>query len=145
MSSYPRKYVCVIYEKDRGKLLLRTSRGLNKKIKLIQAEEVKVACIASVSVPFRSKERGESNWPATNGVSKRGGVPLFHFLALVSFLARSKPKIPFLGLSLLRNLTETLATQAKVKEVCLGRSGANLRRFSSQEGGYCPREWDNYP
>ena len=39
--------------------------------------------------------------------------PLFHFLALVSFLARSKPKIPFLGLPLLRNLlTETLATQA---------------------------------
>ena len=38
--------------------------------------------------------------------------PLFHFLALVSFLAQSKPKIPFLGLSLLRNLTETLATQA---------------------------------
>ena len=39
--------------------------------------------------------------------------PLFHFLALVSFLARSKPKISFLGLSLLRNLlTETLATQA---------------------------------
>ena len=38
--------------------------------------------------------------------------PLFHFLALVSFLAQSKPKIPFLALSLLRNLTETLATQA---------------------------------
>ena len=38
--------------------------------------------------------------------------PLFHFLALVSFLAESKPKISFLGLSLLRNLTETLATQA---------------------------------
>ena len=39
--------------------------------------------------------------------------PLFHFLALVSFLPRSKPKISFLGLSLLRNLlTETLATQA---------------------------------
>ena len=31
---------------------------------------------------------------------------------LVSFLALSKPKIPFLGLSLLRNQTETLATQA---------------------------------
>ena len=30
---------------------------------------------------------------------------------LVSFLARSEPKIPFLGLSLLRNQTETLATQ----------------------------------
>ena len=37
--------------------------------------------------------------------------PHFHFLALVSFLARPKPRIPFLGLSLLRNQTETLATQ----------------------------------
>ena len=33
---------------------------------------------------------------------------------LVSFLARSKPKIPFLGLSLLRNPTETLAAQANL-------------------------------
>ena len=40
--------------------------------------------------------------------------PHFHFLALVSFLARPKPRIPFLGLSLLRNQTETLATQAKL-------------------------------
>ena len=39
--------------------------------------------------------------------------PHFHFLALVSFLARPKPRIPFLGLSLLRNQTEKLATQAK--------------------------------
>ena len=39
--------------------------------------------------------------------------PHFHFLALVSFLARPKPRIPFLGLSLLRNQTETLATQAR--------------------------------
>ena len=38
--------------------------------------------------------------------------PHFHFLALLSFLARPKPRILFLGLSLLRNLTETLATQA---------------------------------
>ena len=38
--------------------------------------------------------------------------PLFHFLALVSFLARPKPRISFLALSLLRNSTETLATQA---------------------------------
>ena len=40
--------------------------------------------------------------------------PHFHFLALVSFLARSNPRIPFLGLLLLRNQTETLATQAIV-------------------------------
>ena len=38
--------------------------------------------------------------------------PHFHFLALVSFLARPKARIPFLDLSLLRNQTETLATQA---------------------------------
>ena len=57
-------------------------------------------------------------------VKERGGgeevsflpfpLPLFHFLALVSFLAWSKPKVPFLGISLLRNQTETLATQAKI-------------------------------
>ena len=40
--------------------------------------------------------------------------PLFHFLALVSFLERSKPQVPFLGISLLRNQTETLATQARL-------------------------------
>ena len=39
--------------------------------------------------------------------------PTFIFLALVSFLAWSKPRIQFLSLSLLRNQTETLATQAK--------------------------------
>ena len=38
--------------------------------------------------------------------------PLFHFLDLVSFLARSKPKIPFHGIFWLRNQTETLATQS---------------------------------
>ena len=32
-------------------------------------------------------------------------------VALVPFFARPKPKIPFLGLTLLRNQTETLATQ----------------------------------
>ena len=44
--------------------------------------------------------------------------PHFHFLALVSFLARSKLRIPFLGLSLLRNRTETLATQPINFETC---------------------------
>ena len=38
--------------------------------------------------------------------------PLFHFFALISFLSRPKPKIPLFGLSLLRNQTEPLATQA---------------------------------
>ena len=72
-----------------------------------------LACVASVSVRFRSKERGTRvKDRAKNGVSKRAGRGYFHFLALVSFLARPKPRIPFLGLSLLRNQTETLATQA---------------------------------
>ena len=84
-----------------------------------------IACVASVSVRFRSKERvtGVKDH-ATNGASKRTGrgwerkksfscpSPLLFFLAFVLFLARSKPKIPFLGLSLIRNLKKTLATQA---------------------------------
>ena len=56
---------------------------------------------------FRSKERGTRvKDRAKNGVSKRAGRG--------PFLARPKPRIPFLGLSLLRNQTETLATQASV-------------------------------
>ena len=50
---------------------------------------VLVACVASVSVRFRSKERGTRVK-----------------MALVSFLVRPKPRIPFLGLSLLRNQTK---------------------------------------
>ena len=66
-----------------------------------------LACVASVSLRCRSKERGTRVKDRTkNGASKRAGM------ALVSFLARPKPRIPFLGLSLLRNQTETLATQA---------------------------------
>ena len=69
-----------------------------------------VACVASVSVRFRSKERGTRvKDRAKNGASKRAGS----FLAIASFLARPNPKIPFLGLSLFRNQTETLATQAR--------------------------------
>ena len=87
-----------------------------------------LACLASVSVRFYgSRERGTRvKVRAKNGASKRAGrgwgrkegpsfpfpSPHFHFLAFVSFLARPKPRIPFLGLSLLRNQTETLATQA---------------------------------
>ena len=75
-----------------------------------------LACVASVSVRFRRKERGTRvKDRAKNGVSKRAGrggekrkerfpsfpslFPLFHFLALVLFLERSKPRsIPFLAL-----------------------------------------------
>ena len=137
-----------------------------------------IAYVASVSVQFRSKERGTRvKDRAKNGVSKTAGrgwgrkegnagiqtsrfwkpptwvchawvcsptfgtliscdnwpteivwpffpsfpspSPLFHFFALVSFLARPKPRIPFVCLSVLRNQTETLATQARLWSICL--------------------------
>ena len=136
-----------------------------------------IAYVASVSVQFRSKERGTRvKDRAKNGVSKTAGrgwgrkegnagiqtsrfwkpptwvchvlvctptfdtviscdnwpinclaffsffpslSPLFHFFALVSFLARPKPRILFVCLSVLRNQTETLATQARLWSICL--------------------------
>ena len=64
-----------------------------------------LACVASVSVRFRSKQRGTRvKDRAKNGVSERAGrgwgreetfpspSPHFHFFALVSFLARPKPR-----------------------------------------------------
>ena len=65
-----------------------------------------LACVASVTVRFappppRNKEGGTRvKDRAKNGASKR---------ALVSFLARPKPRILFLGLSLLRNHRHGLA------------------------------------
>ena len=56
--------------------------------------------------------------------------PHFHFLALVSFLAQPKPRIPFLGLSLLRNQTETLATQAKISQEAFFRFSIYLSVIS---------------
>ena len=50
-----------------------------------------IACVASVSVPFRRKERGTKVSRGQN---------------------RKSPSSAFLGISLLRNQTETLATQA---------------------------------
>ena len=61
-----------------------------------------LACVASVSVRFRNKI----------------------LLVLVSFLARSKPKVPFHDLFLLRKQTETLATQARAGWI------AGYRRFN---------------
>ena len=72
----------------------------NKDYFHINGFALSLAYVASVSVRFRSKERGTRvKDRAKNGASKRAG----RGVALVSFLARSKPKIPFLGLFLLRN------------------------------------------
>ena len=58
----------------------------------------------------RAKERGED---LRLGLRKGDGSDGEERLVLFPFFARPKPKIPFLGLSLLRNQTKTLATQAK--------------------------------
>ena len=62
----------------------------------IQRIALLIACVASVSVRSMSKERGTRvKDRAKNGASKRRERQV---VALVSFLARSKPKIPLLGL-----------------------------------------------
>ena len=66
----------------------------------------RVAYVASVSVRFRSKEQGTRLKDLAKNGAKNG------FLVLVPFFAQPKPKISFLGVSLLWNQTETLATQA---------------------------------
>ena len=80
-----------------------------------------------------SKDRGTRVQDrAKNGASKRAGrgwgikegrrsppPPSFIFWLFVSFLARPKPRIPFLGLSLLQNQTETLGMQVSVIQTWL--------------------------
>ena len=106
--------------------------------------ESQLACVASVSLEFWSKEQPTRvKDQAKYGVSKRAGrgwgrkegirqafpsfpfpSPLFHFLALIPFFLRPKSEVPFHGLSLLQNQTEvTLATQSKsqLKGVKKGR------------------------
>ena len=66
----------------------------------------------------KNEERQSKTKRKMAQVKERGGggvrvrVFFFFFLTLVSFLARSKPKVPSLGLSLLRNQTELLTTHA---------------------------------
>ena len=136
-AKYEHKHISVDYIRPLfiNKLEIRYRKNLAKLIRVSgenrgkQAKGKKnIAGVASVSVRFRSKERGTR--VKTAQAKEWGGgeeerketfflplpLPLFHFLALVSFLAQPKPRIlflaSFLGLFLLRNQTETLATQA---------------------------------
>ena len=97
-----------------GRLRARRRRGGGGLLRAVSLFLQILSCVASVSLRFRSKERGTRvKDRAKNGASKRAGrggeerkerfpsfpSPLFHFLVLVSFLARSKPRsIPFLSL-----------------------------------------------
>ena len=94
--------------------LFHSGRGL------LKALVAKLACVASISVRFESKERGtrvktgakRARVKEQRGEGKKGRVsflsltlPLFHFLAVVPFFARSKPKIPVLVVPFLRSET----------------------------------------
>ena len=79
-----------------------------------------------ILVEFLISSRSLCDWEGV--VNKKYGTgisegisssPLFHFLALVSFLTQLKARISFLGLSLLRNSTETLATPATYRLFCI--------------------------
>ena len=72
--------------------------------------------------------------------------PLFHFLALVSFLAQPKPKIPLLGLSLLRKLPKrmlrSLNPQRKISRIqkypdTYGQCPRIVLTDNIQSGGNC--------
>ena len=81
---------------------------------------LKIACIASVSVEFRSKELSHEKRGGRGGEGGGGGpsfpspTPSFLFWLSTQFRAG---KIPFLGLSMFPNPSETLATQARLKSV----------------------------
>ena len=77
---------------------------------------------------FRRKERGTKVKDR-----EKSGASISHFLALVSFLARSKPKVLFLAISLLRNQTETLATQANRELNFLTVSIEKMMAFRSMQ------------
>ena len=79
----------------------------------------RVGCVASVSVRFRSKERGGTRVKdrAKNGVSKRA----LSVFGSCFISRRPKSRIPFLDLSLLRNQTETLVTQAKWRDIFVSK------------------------
>ena len=94
-----------------------------------EMDSSKLASVATVSVRFRSKERGTRVKDcAKNGASKRAGrgwgrkfpsfhslSPLFHFLALVSFLGRPKPVF--------------LCSETKRRKRLLRRQHVNMNRF----------------
>ena len=72
-----------------------SKRQVKRKLGYVLQFDVNPACVASVSLRFRSKERGTRfKDRAKNGASTRAGKKTEN-------PARPKPKMPFLGLSLL--------------------------------------------
>ena len=87
--------------RDKLEVFVRITATKTCKTSDIHLSSIWLACVASVSVRFRSKERGTR----VKVREKNGSRLISHAI---------KPKIPFHGLFLLRNQTETLATQATI-------------------------------
>ena len=83
-----------------------------------------LACVASVSVRFQSKERGAR----VKDRAKKGQV-IYHFSLSFDFSPGQNHKISFLGLSLLRNQTETLVG----RRACPGPGEENLRTMERKQ------------
>ena len=77
----------------------------NRRTSERKVAELELACVASVSVWFRSKKRP---WKGSFGFDRARNL-------LAPFFARS---LTLAARSLLLNRTETLATQAKLERVC---------------------------
>jgi len=98
---------------NRASLRSKRFRGVREQRK---SEKRDFRCFARAKNGARAKKRKEGE-----GKGKEGSfVPLPHpplsfFGSRPIFRAGKTPKIPFLGLSLLPNPTETLATQAKIE------------------------------
>ena len=86
-------------------------------------------------------KKGRKRLQTNPGILKTAHSALFHFLALVSFLARPKPRIPFLGLSLLLNQTETLTKQATRERERTNRQGKGERK----KRFYRITSWPDFP
>ena len=101
---------CSLRSNDRQQLL-----SLSLSLLLSQFAYTEVSSLTDVTIRLHTKLIHQcSKQPAKQAFPRCFGAKAARkiFLPLVSFLARSKPRISFLGLSLLRNSTETLATQA---------------------------------
>ena len=87
--------------RDKLEVFVRITAAKTCKTSDIHLSSIWLASAASVSVRFRSKERGTR----VKDRAKNGSRLISHAI---------KPKIPFHGLFLLRNQTETFATQGTI-------------------------------
>ena len=90
-----------------GRLSLSLSMKMCAQRKAGRRQRTTLPIVPCGSSPVVRLYLGKTEAPEEEAVSRSTARKV----ALVPFFARPKPKIPFLGLTLLRNQTETLSTQ----------------------------------